>query len=73
MISVLRNRNVVVVTLNRPEKRNALNIELCQQLIAALEEANAEPEVRAILLARMEKHFVPGCGLNEITKRGRFA
>src|SRR5689334_2648332 len=67
MISVSREPNFVVITLNRPEKRNALNMELCEQLIAALEEANAEPEVRAILLRANGKAFCAGMDLNEIT------
>ena len=38
------------ITLNRPEKRNALSLALMTELIAALEELGAAPEVRAIVI-----------------------
>src|SRR5689334_11329851 len=38
------------LTLNRPEKRNALSLALMQELIGALRRASAEPAVRAIVL-----------------------
>ena len=42
------------VTLNRPEKRNALNDELVAGLKGALRDADAREDVRAVLLAGAE-------------------
>jgi enoyl-CoA hydratase/carnithine racemase len=39
-----------VLTLNRPDRRNALSLALVEQLIAALEQADADPEVRLVVL-----------------------
>lgn len=39
-----------IITLNRPERRNALSLELMSELIRCLDELTAEPNVRAIIL-----------------------
>lgn len=41
---------LLTVVLNRPERRNALNTELCGQLVDVLERAARASEVRAVLL-----------------------
>src|SRR2546428_6595 len=51
--------------LNRPEKRNALNIELCRALVSALESADRDPPVGAILLSANGKSFCAGMDLDE--------
>jgi enoyl-CoA hydratase/carnithine racemase len=47
------------ITLNRPEKRNALSLGLMQELIGALEEVSAMPNVRAIVLDGAGSAFRP--------------
>jgi 2-(1,2-epoxy-1,2-dihydrophenyl)acetyl-CoA isomerase len=44
------DRGLLTVVLNRPERRNALNSELCAQLVEVLQRAAAAGEVRAVLL-----------------------
>jgi enoyl-CoA hydratase/carnithine racemase len=63
--SVLQGR-VLRVTLNRPEKRNALNAELCQELTRTLEQAADNPAVGAILLCSNGPVFCAGMDLQEI-------
>src|SRR3954470_19923601 len=46
----VRERRLLRLTLNRPEKRNALNAALCQALVTALDGAARDPSVGAILL-----------------------
>src|SRR3954470_13826042 len=58
-----------VVTLNRPERRNALSLELMLDLIAALDEIGRNPEVRAVILAAGGKVFCSGHDLSEMTGR----
>ncbi len=60
---------VAKVTLNRPEKRNALSLELMQELIAALHEIGGRAEVRAVILAAAGKVFSSGHDLAEMTGR----
>jgi enoyl-CoA hydratase/carnithine racemase len=53
------------LTLNRPEKRNALNSALCDELTAALVEAEHNPEIGAVLLTGEGKGFSAGMDLDE--------
>ena len=44
------DRGLLTLTLNRPERRNALNPELGRRLVEAASRAASDPAVRAILL-----------------------
>ena len=57
------------VTLNRPEKRNALSLELMEELIAALRTVGANPDVRAIVIAGAGSVFSAGHDLGEMVGR----
>ena len=58
--------NVRRVTLNRPEKMNAWNTPMRDQLIAALEGAEADPAVKAIVLTGAgDRAFCAGQDLSE--------
>ena len=46
-----------VITLNRPDKRNALNDKLIAALKAALTEADADDSLRAIVIRGAGKDF----------------
>jgi methylglutaconyl-CoA hydratase len=54
---------VARVTLNRPEKRNALNADLISALRQALDESAKDPAVRVILLCGAGKDFCSGLDL----------
>jgi methylglutaconyl-CoA hydratase len=56
---------VTVVTLNRPERRNALTIELLTQLHAAINVASYEPQERVIILRGAGAAFCTGLDLKE--------
>src|SRR5258708_39248439 len=53
------------ITLNRPEKLNALNPQMLEQLAQALERAKHESEIRAVLLTGAGRGFCPGQDLAE--------
>ncbi len=53
------------LTLNRPDKLNALSGELVTALGAAVDEASADPEVRVIALAGAGRAFCAGYDLSE--------
>ena len=57
-----------VITLNRPEKRNALNDELIVALKDALREADADESLRAIVIRGAGKDFCSGADLSSIQK-----
>jgi enoyl-CoA hydratase/carnithine racemase len=57
------------VELARPEKKNALTGEMYEQLAAALAAADADPQVRAILLHGTQDCFTAGNDLHDFLKR----
>jgi enoyl-CoA hydratase/carnithine racemase len=59
----------VVITLNRPEQRNALSTPLMRELTGALERESARPEVRAIVLRASGPAFSAGHDLKELLDR----
>jgi enoyl-CoA hydratase/carnithine racemase len=61
---------VRVVTMNRPEARNALNPELIESLFGALTDADDDPEVRAIVLTGTDPAFCAGVDLKEAERLG---
>jgi methylglutaconyl-CoA hydratase len=60
--------SIRVLTLNRPEKRNALNDELIAGLKAALREADADESLRCIIIRGAGKDFCSGADLSAIQK-----
>lgn len=52
-----------VVTLNRPDRMNALTAGLIAELVAALTEADADPTCRALILTGSGKAFCAGADL----------
>ena len=60
---------VARITLNRPEKRNALSLVLMQELISVLEEAGAAAEVQAIVIEGAGPAFSAGHDLGEMVGR----
>jgi enoyl-CoA hydratase/carnithine racemase len=60
---------VGVVTLNRPAKRNALSLELMQELIECFDRIGRKREIRVVVLAAAGKVFCSGHDLTEMTGR----
>ena len=54
-----------IVTLNRPERRNALSSRLLRELNAALKEADEFNPVHCVVLRGAGPHFCAGADLNE--------
>ncbi|MES1260868.1 MAG: enoyl-CoA hydratase/isomerase family protein [Acidobacteriota bacterium] len=75
MIEITRTGRVLQVALNRPEKRNALNAELCSALVTAFDEAEADGDVGAILMRGNGPAFCAGMDLREAvdTESGQLA
>ncbi|HXU21407.1 MAG TPA: enoyl-CoA hydratase [Verrucomicrobiae bacterium] len=60
---------LAILTLNRPDKRNALSLEMMLELIRALDEIAGERTVRAVILKAAGKVFSSGHDLCELTRR----
>jgi enoyl-CoA hydratase/carnithine racemase len=68
MLDVHRDGRLLRLRLNRPEKRNALNLALCLQLTAAIESGDHDKGVGAILLTGAGSSFCAGMDLTEIER-----
>ncbi|MCC6212210.1 MAG: enoyl-CoA hydratase/isomerase family protein [Burkholderiales bacterium] len=56
---------VRILTMNRPQKRNALNSALTRALLEALRAADAEPSVASVVLTGAGRGFCAGADLSE--------
>lgn len=64
-------QDIAVITLNRPEALNALSVELEGEMHAALDEADADPAVRAVVLTGAGRAFSAGYDMSSASGRER--
>ena len=57
---------VAVITINRPEALNALNSGVMTDLVKALKNIQADPEIGAVVLTGSEKAFAAGADIKEM-------
>ena len=60
---------VAIVTMNRPDRRNALSLALMEELIDCFRDLGRQPEIRAIILAGNGPAFSAGHDLSELIDR----
>ena len=60
---VEQHDKIVVITLNRPERLNAISGEMLQELSAKMVEANKDPDTRCIILTGAGRGFCSGLDL----------
>ncbi|MEJ8645929.1 enoyl-CoA hydratase [Streptomyces sp. MS1.HAVA.3] len=65
-----RKGRVAVLTLNRPEALNALNLQVMTEVVAAAEELDRDPEVGCIVLTGSAKAFAAGADIKEMRPQG---
>jgi enoyl-CoA hydratase/carnithine racemase len=63
------NGAVAIITLNRPEKRNALSLDLMRELICELTRIDRKAAVQVVILAAQGPVFCSGHDLSEMTGR----
>jgi Enoyl-CoA hydratase/carnithine racemase len=63
---VSRHERVLLLTLNRPQARNALNNALLEQIATELEAAARDPLISACVITGNERFFAAGADLNEM-------
>jgi len=61
--------NIALITLNRPQRRNALSLALMQELIDCLGEVGSRRDLRAVILAANGTAFSAGHDLSEMVGR----
>jgi methylglutaconyl-CoA hydratase len=62
---------ITVITLNRPERRNALTVELLTELCAAIKVASGESQTRVVILRGAGAAFCTGLDLKEAADQSK--
>jgi enoyl-CoA hydratase/carnithine racemase len=70
VLKITRHENYATLTLNRPEKRNALNQPMIDALNSALAKFETDKEIRALLLRGEGASFCAGIDLKEVDEAG---
>jgi enoyl-CoA hydratase len=60
---------VAIITLNRPKALNALNSELLQELVAALEAIDSDDQLHVTVLTGSERAFAAGADIREMAPK----
>ena len=69
-ITVEKRDAVAILTINRPDKLNALNTQVHAEGVAALDELNADSSVRVVVLTGAgEKAFIAGADISEFANQ----
>lgn len=63
----IQEDGVAIIQIDRPEARNALNLELRQQLAATFQSLDQDPAVRAIVITGGDKVFAAGADIKDFT------
>jgi len=69
-LTVEKDGNVAVVTMNRPDALNALNMETMHEIQGAMRELVQDSEIGAIIVTGAGKAFVAGADIAELSKMG---
>jgi len=65
LIKTEKSGHAFIITFNRPEKRNAISTEVMDELMAAAAEAEADKNMRGIIVTGGKEFFSAGADLND--------
>ena len=68
-----KEEGIAIITFNRPEKRNALNEQLTNEIDTALYNAEDDPEIYAVILTGGPKSFISGTDMDFLLGEGEDA
>lgn len=67
VVNVRKENKIAYISMNRSEKRNALSVEMANQLLDALKDAERDDDIRAIILSGEGKAFSAGGDLETLS------
>ncbi len=70
VVEMERRGPIALLTLNRPEARNAVSPEVSQTMAALLDEIEADPALRAVVLTGRGEVFCAGADLKVVAQGG---
>ena len=62
-IRIDKQDGITFLTMNRPEKRNAMNPQMHYETDRALPELEADPDTKVVVLTARARHFAPAADL----------
>jgi enoyl-CoA hydratase len=65
-VLIERRGRVAVVTVNDPDRRNALNLDLCAELVDAIDRLESDPDVGAMVITGAPPAFCAGADLSQL-------
>lgn len=65
----VNGETIATITMNRPERRNALSLAMMAELMAALRAVSSRPQTRVVILAGNGPAFSAGHDLRELVDR----
>lgn len=68
LIEITVQQNTCQILLNRPEKKNAITLEMYQLLAEAIQTAAADKQIKVILLGSNNEYFTAGNDLGDFLK-----
>ncbi|HEX9988638.1 MAG TPA: enoyl-CoA hydratase-related protein [Chloroflexia bacterium] len=68
LIKLSSDSAVTTIQLNRPEVLNALNLQLMDELILALERLESDPQVRCVIITGNERAFAAGADIKDMAE-----
>ncbi|MEN1967160.1 enoyl-CoA hydratase/isomerase family protein [Lentibacillus sp. N15] len=73
VVEIKNDKQICYITMNRPDKRNALSVELVTKTIHALKEAEKDDHVRAIILSGAGKAYCAGGDIDAMSSSSNSA
>src|SRR5512135_2694707 len=70
VVKVERAENYLTITLNRPEKRNAINRAMIEGLDAAFASVENDKAIRAVIIRAEGRDFCSGLDLRDLEQSG---
>lgn len=61
-----RRAHALMITLNRPKARNAMSLQMVQELMASFESIQADETIRAVVLRGIDGHFCAGGDIKDM-------
>lgn len=70
MLDKSRQGHAIVLTLNLPNKRNAISRAMCDAILAELDKAGGDPDIRAVVITGADATFCAGGDFDDMQERG---
>ena len=69
-IIINKEEHIATITLNRPERMNAVNAQMEKELLGALEDMAGDDDIRVVVLAAAGRAFCSGADVGVFTRWG---